>query len=284
MRCSPKIAKEEGDMKPRIGIIVLFGVAGSVMGAASAGAAGPGKITRCTELTKPGSYVVARNLAATGNCLTVRADFVTIDLGGFTISGNDTGAGIIHDGIGRHGIEVRNGTIANFDTGVDLSVDAGNNRIVIEHLRVLNNSFIGILAGDFSIVKDNLVADNGWDGIQCAGNSLVAANISRSNGHDGIAVGFGSTVTGNTSRNNSDDGIDVDGGCTLLGNTATGNGDSGIEAEAGTTLTTDTAWSNTGKGLSVVCPSNLIGNTSTANGVNLGLVGSGCNVEHNLAP
>jgi putative cofactor-binding repeat protein len=250
-----------------------------------AAAAGPLRISRCMPLTASGSYVLVHDLVTTGgDCLQVRRDSITIDLGGFAINGSDTGGGITDEGNARQNITIRNGTIANFANGIDLSAAAGSSRITVTDLRVLSNSVIGIRVGDFSTVRDNLVADNGWDGIQCAGNSTVTGNASRSNGHDGIYVGFGSTVTGNTVRGNSDDGLDVESGCTVFDNTATGNGSDGIEADAGTTLTTNTTWNNAAAGLAVACPANLIGNTATGNASNLSLTGSGCNAEHNLAP
>lgn len=267
-------------------ITALIIAAASLLDAASASASGPRRITRCMPLTDSGSYVLARDLVATGgDCLQIRHDLITIDLDGFTISGTDTGGGITDEGNAHQGIDVHNGTVVNFANGIDLSAAAGSSRITVHDLRVLSNSVIGIRVGDFSTVRDNVVADNGWDGIQCAGSSTVVGNASRSNGHDGIYVGFGSTVTGNTTRGNSHDGVAVEGACTVLGNTATGNGSNGIEAAAGTTLTSNTAGANTAAGLAVTCPSNLIGNTATGSGGgNISLTGSGCNVEHNLAP
>ena len=50
-------------------------------------------------------------LSAAGNCIVVGADSVTIDLGGFTITGNGTGNGITDAGQARKGVVARNGSI-----------------------------------------------------------------------------------------------------------------------------------------------------------------------------
>ena len=48
---------------------------------------GPFEIEKCQTIDKPGSYKLVNNLVATNDCLVITADFVTIDLAGFTISG-----------------------------------------------------------------------------------------------------------------------------------------------------------------------------------------------------
>jgi hypothetical protein len=51
---------------------------------------GPIEIDKCQTISQPGSYKLVKNLvlvAGTRDCLAISADFVTIDLAGFTISG-----------------------------------------------------------------------------------------------------------------------------------------------------------------------------------------------------
>ena len=48
------------------------------------------KITTCQTISQPGSYELANNLTATGDCLVITADGVTIDLAGFSIVGSNT--------------------------------------------------------------------------------------------------------------------------------------------------------------------------------------------------
>ena len=67
----------------------------AIVGVAPAHAlAAPQGIRTCRPITASGSYVVTRNLTTVGTCLSVLVSFVTIDLGGFTLSGNGTGEGV----------------------------------------------------------------------------------------------------------------------------------------------------------------------------------------------
>jgi hypothetical protein len=50
---------------------------------------GPFEVEKCQTIDMPGSYKLVNDLtftATTGTCLLITADFVTIDLAGFTIS------------------------------------------------------------------------------------------------------------------------------------------------------------------------------------------------------
>lgn len=64
----------------------------AVLGLVSVGAAqAASKINECRKITKPGSYVLVRNLPgsnglrADGSCLVIAANHVTLDLGGYEI-------------------------------------------------------------------------------------------------------------------------------------------------------------------------------------------------------
>lgn len=221
-------------------------------------------ITECTTLEVPGAYVLAGNLTATGNCLVVGADFVTINLAGWTITGDGTGAGITDTGVLRRGIVVRNGTVRIFPTGINLGASLGAQ---VERVRV-NDNATGILVGNGSTVNSNTATEN----------------------NDGIVAGNASTVAGNTASSNFVNGILVGNGSTIKGNSATGNTGgfmpgAGIVVGSGGTVTGNTASSNSGNGIRVTCPSNVIGNTATSNtDTNLLLIGEGCNSVNNLAP
>src|SRR5215510_8957800 len=77
-------------------------------------AAAQSKISKCQTLSASGSYVLGSNITApTGSCLSIAADFITIDLNGFTIDcGGSTGEGV-GAGSNFQGTTVRNGTIAH---------------------------------------------------------------------------------------------------------------------------------------------------------------------------
>lgn len=218
-----------------------------------AGAQGPIGIEECRTIAESGSYVLARNLTASGNCLEVTVDFVTIDLSGFLITGDGTGSGILSRG---NSTAVRNGTITGFQTGIALVGGVS----IVEGLRVLRNGFDGIFA--IGIVRNNIAEENGGRGI-LSGGGPVSGNVVTNNGSEGIFAGAGSVVSGNTARLNHGNGIFTGGG-TVSGNTVQSNG---------------------GVGISVGCPTLVIANTAVENaGGNLQLNGAGCKNIDNVAP
>ena len=111
-------------MKKIISMITVVFTIGLIWSSALAG--GPKKINKCMTITKSGSYIVIKNLRASaktnGNCIIIDADFVTLDLNGFTLTGlgNDTGNGVSDYGYVRQGIVVRNGKVTKFSTGIRL--------------------------------------------------------------------------------------------------------------------------------------------------------------------
>jgi hypothetical protein len=148
----------------------LFTIAlavGAAIPAPEAGADEPKQIKECRTIAEPGSYALVRNLTARGTCLFIAADFVTLDLNGWTITGDGTGTGIRTDPpISvedlevpedledfefpreepleplRSGLVVRNGTVAGFEVGVNLAATDS----IVEGVRAIGNTRIGIFA------------------------------------------------------------------------------------------------------------------------------------------
>ena len=215
---------------------------------------GPITINRCRNIDQPGSYRLATNLTALGNCLVITAQGVTIDLNGFTIVGNGTGTAILGPrkaaGIPQARTVVRNGDISNFAQATNLSG-------TVEHLRVTSNKS-GIMVG-VGTVQDNIVQFNDSTGIQLA-DGIVSGNLLVANG-TGILVQEAGVLTNNQAAGNKI-GIDVSGiGSTLIGNIADGNIQIGIR---------------------VACPSNLSNNTAIGNPSNIVRTGTGCRDGGNL--
>ena len=121
----------------------LFPIAlGAILFASTAGAREPTPIKACQTISQPGSYELANNLTANGDCLVITADFVTIDLAGFAISGTGGPGFTAISGGNVEGITVRNGSISGFSTGVDLGGG------IVEGLRVsVLQSVVGNLHG-----------------------------------------------------------------------------------------------------------------------------------------
>jgi hypothetical protein len=182
---------------------------------------GPREIDKCQTISTPGSYKLVNNLTgpldAGANCLVITADFVTIDLAGFLISGGPGGSGIFSPQ-GGTSIAVRNGSIRGFVNSVNLH---GANGSIVEGLRV-----------------------SGWrEGVGIVANGIVKGNIATgSSGGSGPGIAATGTVTGNY-VSGATDGFEVGPGSTLIGNTATNNG-IGLEVFCPSNLTDNTAVNN----------------------------------------
>lgn len=223
-------------------------------------AAAPRSITKCQTIKQSGSYMLVDNLTADGDCLVVSADFVTIDLAGFAITGKGTGEGIKGDGTFRRVITIKNGAINNFADGIAF---LDGIQILVERMTVVGNSGYGVTLGGTAIVKDSIISENEVDGIN---------------------VGSRSVITGNTCSENKGSGIVVGNGSTVVGNTAGVNGNNGLVVLTGSTVANNTTQVNSNFGIYVDCPSNVFGNTATFNGTNLFLSGGSCNSVNNVAP
>jgi parallel beta-helix repeat protein len=183
------------------------------------------RIQSCRTIDQSGSYVLDRNIQARGDCLVIATSNVTIDLAGYTITGDGTGYGIrtpdnpatafdSHDAI-----TVRNGTVTNFGVwGIQLP---GRHQLV-EQVRVTNNQR-GILIFAFAqpagnTIRNSIASGNGFSGIVLAGtgNSIIG-NVANANAGDGIQTGCPSTILNNVATGNSFD-IVATGTCTRLGN------------------------------------------------------------------
>jgi parallel beta-helix repeat protein len=199
----------------------------------------------------------------TGDALIAGADNITIDLGGYTISGTGTGAGVRV--AQRTGVTVTNGTIQGFHTGVVL--DESTNSTVSKLVLRDNIRGVNLAGSDGNLVEKNTILNSGLDAIRLglsadnfiskntlSGNvfgigvadssteNLVEKNVIRDTRGFGIAVFSNSDSNrlekNDVQRTSQGDGINVstDSDLTLiLKNLANDNGDLGIEAAAGTT-------------------------------------------------
>jgi hypothetical protein len=95
-----------------------------------------------------GSYLVTASISSVGiSCLVFSTGPVTLDLGGFTVSGSGGTNGVFASGIAN--VTVRNGTLSGFARGV-LATGLG---AVIDGVRAVTGSANGITVGDNGTVK-----------------------------------------------------------------------------------------------------------------------------------
>ncbi len=193
-------------------------------------------------VSSAGSYYLTGDRYTNDDGIVVSVDNVTIDLNGYNLIGSGTNSGVYMRM--KNNVEIRNGTVRNFERGIYESDTSGKNHRVI-NIRTSSNSLDGIhLKGSNHLVKDCMVSDNGTSassdvyGIYVGNNSMVTGNTASDNGTSatsdtlcGIYAGDGSTVTGNTAHNNGTSainetlcGIFAGNGSTITGNTAYGNG------------------------------------------------------------
>lgn len=86
-----------------------------------------GSITSNTNMTE--------NISTTGSCFTIGADNIYLDCNGYTISSDDTGAGIVLSG--RTGVDIRNCVIQDFSKGLTLA--SGTTRTNLTNITFTSN-------------------------------------------------------------------------------------------------------------------------------------------------
>jgi hypothetical protein len=216
------------------------------------------------------SYTLTGNLAvpdANTTAISVSANAVTIDLGGFEIRGVTTcsgspvscspsgsGRGIAVTSANVREVRVHNGMVTGMGSlGISLATQA-----IVEDVRVTQNRATGVLVNSSSIIRNSTAAWNGQHGLFGSNGSILTGNVSYQNGFDGISGGSGSLISGNSAYANGNDGILGAEGATIIDNMSQSNGDAtnpttddGIECSIGCTVRGNTVSSNSGYGLTL---------------------------------
>ncbi len=174
--------------------------------------------------------VLDANVGPCATGLTIGASNITLDLNGFTISGNPGAgedAGITLDG--RTGVTVKNGTVTLFDAGVAVLGGSANTVVSMKVVdnrgsganfgdgialfssdrnRVLNNEVrnngpydgIGMITANFNVIDGNRVTDNNQSASNTAG--IRIENAGRVASNDNV-------ITNNQVTNSGIYGIEV---------------------------------------------------------------------------
>ncbi len=290
-------------LRPSLRALSIAAVAACLLAPPPAAAVTP--VDSCRDLAKAGeTFILTANISSSSigeTCLRVTASRITVDLAGHAITGSNSSIGSRGiAGVGVTAIVVKNGTIDNFDIGIDLETSSrntirnvilsGNGRAIVagaatllKDCTVRGNSDPAIELGDGGQVEGCLIEGNSEGGIFGGNRMLVTRNIITGNSDRGIEVGDSSTVTNNTVNFNVD-GIVVGQRSLVTGNTVNNNDETGIEAGEGSTVTNNTANRND-TGLEVECPSTVLNNRASNNGdENFNLVGEGCFEKNNTSP
>ena len=221
------------------------------------------QISSCgTTLSSPGDYQVSAELSCVGDGITITSSGVHVNLAHHVLTGNGTGTGLSVVGVDGD-VDVRNGTLTGFSTGVRIDGALGVN---LSAVTATGNATGMVLANaNSNDITDTLVMNNTGDGIQASssGHNMITASVGNGNGGAGL-VGqdfHDNVLTGNGFHTNSGDGVRLDGGShgnlfrandvadnggnglslvsadgnTLKANIVRGNGDTGIRVQAGST-------------------------------------------------
>src|SRR5262249_7681164 len=225
-------------------------------------------------LSVGGSYKLTGNLSvpnANTTAILITADYVTLDLNGFSIRGktvctgspvtscSPTGTGVGIEASNRNGIVVRNGQIFGMGSAGIRIGPYGR----IEQVIVQSNGVFGLVTDVGGLVSGSVVVRNGTYGILASFDSILIGNTTRENGQDGLYADGGSIVRGTTAAVNHHVGIFTITDTVVSGNTANTNALDGIHTIVGGTVTGNTAGRNTGAGI-FMNSGTALGNTAQA--------------------
>jgi hypothetical protein len=171
-------------------------------------------------ISRPGSYRLSSNLNVPAEAagIVIFASGVTIDLNGFQMIGSGAGTGISALQA-RQGIVIRNGSVTNFQKGIDVKGMGSD----VRDITAFGNTAVGLEIGPGATVSGNRAFSNGA-GIRVESSSIVNNNAVLFNANFGLRVADGSVVRGNSAVQNSI-GLEVRCPSTLIGNTLHNNND-----------------------------------------------------------
>ena len=144
-------------------------------------------------ITAPGRYYLTRSLGYTGSgsaiSIAEHVDDVTLDLGGFTLTGPFGGSGIRALGPttpSQFPLQIVNGYVRHFQTGVNVELAA---HVRIDGVHAFNNTGNGFNLGHHSVVSNCTAANNGGHGIYVASSLVHVENcMVIDNGQSGVYV------------------------------------------------------------------------------------------------
>jgi hypothetical protein len=176
---------------------------------AGGGGVGTKIISLPYAISAPGFYYLGADLSTTGSGITVNTNNVTIDLMGFSVTGNSSPGGIGIDISGRSNVEIRNGTVRSFGQGIYSVMTAKNCRII--NMRAISNTGTGIkLLGDNHLVQNCHAANNNGYGIwMSGGGTVITGNVINGNGSNGLQCTAGGNLMGNVCFDNAGYGFSL---------------------------------------------------------------------------
>jgi hypothetical protein len=216
-------------------------------------------------------------MSTSAPCILVTVQGVTIDLGGFVLTGKGGGVGIAG---AANFLSITNGVIRSFNVGINAIVDA----VRLSEVTLAGDG-TGAALRDNAQVADSKFLNNGADGLDVRINALITHCTFVGNGGvsggDGLdAAGAGAVVTESVASNNiakgpnfNGAGVLAGGNATLTGNAASGNAIGFADHVGGSTFVGNTGSSSTGDGFQTFGGASfspgacvLIGNSAVGDG------------------
>ncbi|HMP73908.1 MAG TPA: hypothetical protein PKE55_11660 [Kiritimatiellia bacterium] len=153
-------------------------------------------------ITNSGSYVVTDHLVGTSgvSAIVVGADFVTLDLNGYSVTGP---IDAITQSPGRHGLTIKNGTLRAPNGGIGLLATGHLTRVT--GVRIMDYGTAGVRLGKGALVRDVYIGANALTNLSSvigvdAREGLLARNVTvtglRAAGgtSSGVNAGAGSVI------------------------------------------------------------------------------------------
>ncbi len=227
----------------------------------------PGNGSSKFVITQPGSYYLTGNIdVASGRGITVLADMVTIDLNGFSMTGEPgTIFGIAIESPNRNAT-VRNGILSGFGVHAVLFALAAGGSGRCENLFISRCGGSGLVSANPIELIDCHSFDNMADGFNIVNDSVVRRCIARNNFSAGITVGGIVAVTDCCSIGNGWEGIRAGGACSIRNCIVRECGRDGIVTMGGSTVEACNVTLCTGHGIVIGGDGSARHNDCAANG------------------
>lgn len=190
-------------------------------------------------ITQPGSYYLTTNLTCTGtssNGISVYADYVTLDLNGYTLTGANVfeGGAAVYQPSGYRGLAVLNGAVTLWKGSFGgLYMSGKGNKV--KDVRAFENS-TGIILGEAALAEDCLSYNNSVMGVYLNRNSVAKRCSADSNGDVGFSAGSSCELVDCSSARSGRNGIEIGVGGLLVRCLVYVCGEEGIAASAATVI------------------------------------------------
>jgi len=217
-------------------------------------------------ITAAGSYYLTAQLTGTTaqSGITVAADDVTLDLGGFTLRGVAGSSSGIACPSPQRNLRVMNGAISQWGShGISAAV-AVNSRF--EQLNLSANGAVGLTTGEQAFVDSCHTTDNGEHGIHAGRASIVRNSLASQNRGSGMVIDAGGHVIACTAQSNLVDGISAAAGSRIQSSLFRDNGQHGLSGTTHLVVSDCKAQNNAGRGISLGDGAILSGVSTLANG------------------